>query len=194
MSIEYYIAAFNWDQGSNNLSNSGMESSGYWLGSGSVSSYYFSTSIYYSGGRSLAFQTDVVTPWLVYTSNSWWFANNSDTANGTWNVGSYAWESGSKYVVAVWLNDIGTWVYGKRFSHCRMTYYSVGSKNFDISYLNEDFAALYLEYSAKYGTGRITTIYSLNWTGVSTTKHLHTINIVNNASEKFYVENIEFLL
>jgi hypothetical protein len=55
VSIEYYIAGFNFYPGSNGLLNGGMEADSYWVGSGDQSSLWYTSSLSYIGSRSLAY-------------------------------------------------------------------------------------------------------------------------------------------
>lgn len=56
MSIEYYIAGFNFIPGSNHLGNAPMETTSYWQTSGDQSSFYFAGSQFYSGSMSLVWK------------------------------------------------------------------------------------------------------------------------------------------
>jgi hypothetical protein len=55
VSIEYYIAGFNFDQGSNYLPNWDMEANSYWSTSGDQSSSWYSNSYASQGNRAFAF-------------------------------------------------------------------------------------------------------------------------------------------
>jgi hypothetical protein len=60
VSIEYYIAGYNFPVNSNYLSNGDMEVDSYWELSGAVGSYWFSSSYYYSGSRSLGMHSKAI--------------------------------------------------------------------------------------------------------------------------------------
>jgi hypothetical protein len=98
VSIEYHIAAFNWDQGSNHLPNGDMEASSYWTNSGDQSSMWYDTSSPNTGARALAFK--IANRFVTYSHH---LPGGTDTKWDTQLSKNGAAESG-----AGWGVDAGT--------------------------------------------------------------------------------------